>query len=66
MQTGHIVHLFRDKAYGRIRTQDGEEVHFHEHCTWGVKFDELREGQKVEFQTQLTLRGMLGSEVRPV
>jgi cold shock CspA family protein len=65
MQTGNIVQLFHDKEYGMIRTISGEEVHFHKNCLGSIRFDELIEGQEVEFFTQLTYKGLLGFEIRP-
>jgi cold shock CspA family protein len=65
MQKGKIVQLFRDKEYGLIRTKGGEDVHFHKQCLWGIRFDELCEGQAVKFWTQLTSKGLLGFEIRP-
>jgi len=64
MQTGNIVQLFRDKEYGKIKTKGGEAVHFHKNCLWGIKFDELSDGQEVKFQTQITRKGLLGFEVQ--
>ena len=65
MQTGHIVQLFRDKEYGLIRTKGGEAVHFHKNCLWGIRFDDLVEGQLVKFFTQVTHKGLVGSEIGP-
>ena len=64
MRVGSIAELFQDKKYGLIRTEDGEEIHFHEHCMWDTKFKDLKKGQKVEFETQRTYNGFLGFEIR--
>ena len=65
MQTGNVVQLFRDKRYGLIMTKGGESVHFHDKCLLDVGFGELSEGQEVNFLTQVTLKGLLGFEIRP-
>jgi len=65
MPTGKIVQLFRDKEYGLIEASDGAEVHFHSKCLRDVRFDELSEGQAVEFLMQITHKGLLGFEIRP-
>jgi len=64
--TGCIVQLFQDKEYGWIRRKDGEAVLFHKNCLWGMRFDELKEGQEIRFFTQITHKGLLGVEVQPV
>jgi cold shock CspA family protein len=66
MQIGNIVQLFQDKEYGFIRTKSGEIVHFHKNCLWGIRFDELSEGQEVKFFSQLVHKGLLGFEIQPV
>jgi len=39
-----------DRGYGFIKTEQGEDVFFHRSNTEGVEFDNLREGQEVEFE----------------
>ena len=65
MRLGNVTKLFHDKEYGSIRTKSGEDVHFHKHCLWSCRFDELYEGQEVAFEMQPTHNGYLGFEVRP-
>lgn len=64
MYIGNIAEIFQDKKYGLIRTEDGKEVHFHDQCLWGVQFQELTKGQKVEFEMQSTNKGYLGFQIR--
>ena len=66
MQAGNVTKLFRDQEYGSIRTKSGEDVHFHKHCLWNCRFEELYESQEVEFEMQPTHNGFLGFEIRPV
>jgi CspA family cold shock protein len=45
---GTIKKLVSDKGFGFI-AGDGKEVFFHSSALQGVRFDDLREGQKVTF-----------------
>lgn len=65
MQIGKITKLCHDQKYGSIRAKTGEEVHFHQHCLWDVVFDELVDGQEVEFEVELSHQGRLGFHIRP-
>lgn len=65
MHTGHITQLFHDKEYGLITTKNGEEAHFHKHCLWDIQFDQLTQGQEVEFEIQHSHKGFLAFEIRP-
>lgn len=65
MQTGIISKLFHDKEYGKIRTENGEEAHFHKECLWDIQFGELTEGQAVEFEVQPAYKGYLAFHIRP-
>ncbi len=65
MHVGNVIKLFPEKEYGSIRTKGGEDVHFHKHCLWSCRFDELYEGQEVEFEMGPTHNGYLGFEIRP-
>jgi len=64
MQAGTISKLFHDKEYGKIRTENGEDVHFHKGCLWDIQFVELVEGQGVEFETQTSYKGHLAFHIR--
>jgi len=65
MHAGHVTRLFHDKEYGYIKTQAGQEVHFHKLCLWDVQFAQLREGLKVEFEIQPSHQGFLAFHIRP-
>ena len=64
MHIGSITKLFQEKKHGLIRAENGEEIHFHEHCLWDTKFADLNEGEKVEFELQITRTGFLGFHIR--
>jgi cold shock CspA family protein len=65
MQTGNIAKLFPNKEYGFIRTNSGEDAHFHKFCLWNTQFGDLHEGQEVEFEIQPAYKGFLAFEIRP-
>ena len=53
MSKGTIKRIVRDRGFGFILV-DGEtsEVFFHSNDVEGTTFDELNEGQQVEFETE--------------
>ena len=53
MATGTIKRLVRDRGFGFIQP-DGtaEEVFFHSSSVENLTFDDLNEGQQVEFETE--------------
>lgn len=48
---GTIKRLVSDKRFGFVAAQDGSEYFFHQSACEGVRFDDLREGQAVTFET---------------
>jgi CspA family cold shock protein len=53
MATGTIKRLVRDRGFGFIQVSDTtEEVFFHRSAADSPTFDELKEGQQVEFETE--------------
>ena len=50
MAEGTIKRL-TDKGFGFIDTGDGKDIFFHHTALEGVAYDDLREGQKVTFNT---------------
>ena len=48
MAQGNIKRLM-DKGYGFIATASGRDLFFHRSALQGVAFEELREGQSVEY-----------------
>ena len=49
MAQGTIKRL-TDKGFGFIETASGKDIFFHSSGLEGVTYDELREGQRVEFE----------------
>jgi len=53
MATGSITRIVRDRGFGFIQPSGGtEEVFFHSSVVEQPTFDELNEGQQVEFETE--------------
>jgi cold shock protein len=53
MPTGEIKRLERSRGFGFIRPAGAtEDVFFHTTALQGLVFDDLNEGQQVEFETQ--------------
>ena len=48
MAQGTIKKL-TDRGFGFIRTESGQEIFFHANSVEGVEFNDLHEGQSVEF-----------------
>jgi CspA family cold shock protein len=57
MNQGTIVRLVRDRGFGFIRTENGQEVFFHATGVEGLPFDNLSEGQQVSFDIEQDTRG---------
>jgi cold shock protein len=53
MTTGSITKIVRDRGFGFIKGQDSsEEVFFHSNSVEQPTFDELDEGQTVQFDVE--------------
>ena len=57
MNHGTIVRLVRDRGFGFIRMENGQEVFFHATGTMGTPFDNLQEGLQVSFDIEQDTRG---------
>jgi CspA family cold shock protein len=58
MASGSIVRLIRDRGFGFIKTENGQELFFHATgVTGGTPFDNLNEGQQVTFDRERDTRG---------
>jgi CspA family cold shock protein len=64
MASGTIKRVVREKGFGFIRAEDGAEHFFHRSGVRGVAFEQLREGQRVEFTPEPSTKGPRASDVR--
>ena len=63
---GRIKKMVRDRGFGFIRGEDGKEVFFHRSGMAGSDYDEVAEGDTVEYVIQEGPRGARAEHVRAV
>ena len=61
---GIIKRLVRDRGFGFIKDDGGQEWFFHRSSVRGAVFELLREGQRVEFQAEDSTKGPRAGDVR--
>jgi cold shock protein len=70
MATGTIKKLVNDKGIGFIQTSDGADIFFHHSSVQNGQFDDLTEGQQVEYAIEQDPaqkgRGPRAASVMPV
>jgi CspA family cold shock protein len=54
-----------DKGFGFIAASDGTEYFFHQSACQGIRFDDLREGQRVSFTAGQGPKGPRAEGVKP-
>ena len=65
MAEGTIKRL-TDKGFGFIDTGSSQDMFFHSSNVEGVRYDELREGQQVEYTEGRGPKGPRAENVRPI
>jgi CspA family cold shock protein len=63
MPGGTIKRLVRDRGFGFIRDDGGQEWFFHRSAVQG-SFDQLNEGQRVNFEEEPSAKGPRAGNVR--
>lgn len=63
MPKGTIKRLVRDRGFGFIRDEGGQEWFFHRSSVEG-SFDQLAEGQRVSFEEEQSPKGPRAGSVR--
>ncbi|MDB5386224.1 MAG: cold-shock DNA-binding protein family [Planctomycetaceae bacterium] len=63
MPQGNIKKLVADKGFGFISGDKGD-IFFHLSSVEGVRFEELTEGQPVEYETEISQKGPRAVSVR--
>lgn len=61
-----VIKRKTDKGFGFIESSTGQDIFFHSSAVQGATFDELREGQRVEFTESTGPKGPRAEDVRPV
>ncbi len=64
MPSGMIKRLVRDRGFGFIRDDAGQEWFFHRSAVAEGVFDELAEGQRVSFDEEESAKGPRAGNVR--
>ncbi len=62
--TGTITKLERDRGFGFIRDERGREVFFHTSAVRDVRFEDLKEGQRVVLEAIDAAKGPRAEIVR--
>lgn len=61
---GTIKRVIRDRGFGFIRSSEGQEVFFHRSGLQNLNFDNLKEGDTVEFEMERGEKGPRAMNVR--
>ena len=61
---GTIKRIVRDRGFGFIRSSEGQEVFFHRSSLQQLNFDDLREGEAVDFDMEKGEKGPRATAVR--
>ena len=61
---GKIKRLIRERGFGFITAENGQEVFFHRSALAGENFDDLEEGTSVEFDLERGPKGPRAMGVR--
>jgi CspA family cold shock protein len=65
MASGTIKRLVKDRGFGFIRDAAGDEFFFHRSaCKGTVRFDNLSEGQRVEYEVETGAKGPRAENLR--
>lgn len=64
MPNGTIKRLVRDRGFGFIRDEGGQEWFFHRSAVTDGNFDSLGEGQRVTFDEEPSAKGPRAGNVR--
>lgn len=65
MPQGKIKRL-TDRGFGFVSSDGGEDLFFHMSSLQGVAFEQLREGQAVEYEVGQGPKGPRAENVRPI
>jgi cold shock protein len=64
MPNGVIKRLVRDRGFGFIRDDNGQEWFFHRSAVENGSFDGLNEGERVSFEEEPSAKGPRAGSVR--
>jgi CspA family cold shock protein len=61
-----IIKRLTDKGFGFIETSPGKDIFFHMSAVQGVRFEDLRQGQRVSFTEGMGPKGPRAENVTPI
>ncbi len=64
MHKGTVKRLMKERGFGFILAEDGREIFFHRSELQNVDFNELKEGDQLEFNVTKGDKGPQASEVK--
>ena len=64
MANGTIKRLVRDRGFGFIRDEGGQEWFFHRSAVTEPSFEALNEGQRVSFDEEPSAKGTRAGNIR--
>ena len=65
MANGTIKRLVKDRGFGFIRDDGGQEWFFHRTAVTGSEFEQLNEGERVSFDEEPSAKGPRAGNIRP-
>jgi CspA family cold shock protein len=66
MAEGKVKRLMRDRGFGFIAAKDGREVFFHRSELQNIEFDDVKEGDSLEFEVTQGKKGPQAVNVKKV
>jgi CspA family cold shock protein len=61
-----IIKRVADKGFGFIEISPGKDIFFHMSAVEGVRFEDLKQGQRVSFTESQGPKGPRAENVRPI
>ena len=63
---GERKRVIRDRGFGFISAEDGQEIFFHRSALEGIDFDALEEGNSVEFNVGRGPKGLRAENIKMI
>jgi CspA family cold shock protein len=65
MTSGVVKRVVDGRGFGFVSSNVGRDIFFHYSELSGVKFQSLREGQKLVYRVGLGSKGLIAKDIRP-
>jgi CspA family cold shock protein len=66
MTSGFVKRVVDGRGFGFVSSNVGRDIFFHYSELSGVKFQSLREGQKLVYRVGLGSKGLIAKDIRPL